>query len=118
MKTLYITSGPGNVLVDPENNTANKLNAQRDAISTVYIAEEPMHVVYGAGEYKKNIDVEKDDIIVVFYHKVFKNEILVVKSAEWVENLAIYNKEQQELKERWAAEQKQEACDNTCGSAY
>lgn len=101
MKTLYITTG-SNILVDHETNTANRLETEITAIDRVYIAEYPMHVVYGSGEYHSEADVEKGDIIVTFYRGSFKNRMVVVKNEQWLENLLQYRKEQQEEKERWA----------------
>lgn len=102
MKTLYISNG-SNILIDTEENTANSLSTQREAIQRIYLAEEPMHVVYGSGEYKREVDVKKDDIIVTFYTDDFENRIVVVKSKDWANNLKKYNKRQQEIKENWAA---------------
>ena len=102
MKTAYITKGC-NIVVDEEVKSVKRLDNQRTGIDYIYLAEEPMHVIYGYGEYNKEFDVEKGDIIVVFYPDVFKNKIVIIKNAEWLENLVEYNKECQEDKERWAA---------------
>lgn len=104
MKTLYI-SNSSNILIDTEENTANSLDSQREAIQRIYLAEEPMHVVYGSGEYKREVDVKKDDVIVTFYTDDFENRIVVVKSKDWANNLKKYNKRQQEIKEKWAADE-------------
>ena len=103
MKTLYI-SNCSNILIDTEENTANTIDTQREAIQRIYLAEEPMHVVYGSGEYKREVDVKKDDLIITFYTDDFENRMIVVKSKDWANNLKKYNKRQQELKEEWAAE--------------
>ena len=103
MKTLYISNG-SNILVDTEENTVNQLDGQREAIQRIYLAEEPMHVIYGRGEYKREVDVKKDDIIVTFYTDDFENRIVVVKNKDWANNLKKYNKRQQEIKEKWAAD--------------
>lgn len=101
MKTLYLTRG-NNIAVDIETNDVNRINTQRMAIDYVYLADEPMHVVYGDGDVKQEFDVEKDDIIVTFYADAFVNPAIVVKNSAWVENLKEYNKREQEEKERWA----------------
>lgn len=103
MKTLYICNN-SNILIDTEENTANAIDTQREAIQRIYLAEEPMHVVYGSGEYKREVDVKKDDLIITFYTDDFENRMIVVKSKDWANNLKKYNKRQQELKEKWAAE--------------
>lgn len=102
MKTLYISRG-SNIIIDTENNTANRTEACRQGIDNLFLAEEPMHVVYGYGEFQKECDVEKGDIIVTFYNDSFKNRMIIVKNEEWVENLVEAKKAEQEEKERWAA---------------
>lgn len=110
MNTLYITEY-SNILVDTENKKANKLPTQRASINQIYLAEEPMHVVYGCGEYHKELDVEKGDIIITFYCKTFKDSIVVVKNEDWLNNLLDYNKRQQEEKERWASVKDAKRCE-------
>lgn len=101
MKTLYISNG-SNILIDTEENTANTMDSQREAIQRIYLAEEPMHVVYGCGEYKREVDVKKDDLIITFYTDDFENRMIVVKNKDWANNLKKYNKRQQEIREEWA----------------
>lgn len=115
MKTLYIANSC-NMLIDQENNTVRSLETQREAISRIYLATEPMHVVYGNGEYNKEVDVKKDDLIITFYDDSFKNRMIVVKNKDWVNNIKDYNKRQQEEKEKWASGQI--GCDTTCESTY
>ena len=64
-----------------------------------------MHVVYGEGRYKRELDVNKDDLIITFYADDFEERIVVAKSEDWVKNLKKYNEESQRLKEEWAAKQ-------------
>lgn len=118
MKTFYISNN-GNIAVDTDNNSCGSLSTEREAISRIYLAKEPMHVVYESGEYKKEIDVEEGDLIIVFYENAFKNRMVVVKNSEWTENLVEYNAEEQKRKEEWAKrEADKEACldpgCNTC----
>ena len=102
MKTLYISRG-NNILIETENNTANKLESSRQGIDNLFIAKEPMHVVYGYGEDNEEFDVDTNDIIITFYPKEFKNKALVIKNEKWLENITEYDKAQQEEKERWAS---------------
>lgn len=102
MKTLYITRGGSNVLVNSDDNSANRVEPSKNAVGYVYKITEPTHVVYGCGEYHKQVDAEKGDIIVCFYHATFINEIIVVKNKEWFDNLEEFEKKEQEEKERWA----------------
>lgn len=114
MKTLYVNEAC-NIIIDSENESCGHLQTEREAISRIYLIGEPMHVVYGDDEDRKEFDVKKDDILVKFYDPNFPNKIVVVKSKDWVKNLKDYNKHQQELKEQWATKQKDcEACDSCC----
>lgn len=119
MKTLYLTDGGSNIFVDPENNECGRIDCQRESISRIYLVDNDMHVVYQAGEYKKEFDVVPNDIIVTFYTNDFKNKVVVVKSEDWVENLKTYNEEEQKRKEEWAKKQKEQdmcGCDAPCDS--
>lgn len=115
MKTLYLTSS-GRILVDAENNTADVIQGERESIRNIYMAKEPMHVVYGRGEYQKEFDVKKDDLIIEFYDETFKNKIVVVKNKDWVANLKDYNKREEEAKLEWAKQQASEPCECACGA--
>lgn len=53
-----------------------------------------MHVVFSEGECKKEIDVEKGDLIITFYNRKFPNRIVVVKNAEWFENIKVYREKE------------------------
>lgn len=102
-----------NIIIDSENESCGRLQAQREAISQIYLVPEPMHFIYGEGEDRKEVDVKKDDMIIKFYEERFPNKIVVIKSKDWVKNLKDYEKYQQELKEQWAAKHKErETCDN------
>ena len=116
MKTLYINQSC-NIVVDTENNEVSRLEGQRESISRIYMANEPMHVVFGSGEYSRELDVKKDDLIVVFYDGAFKNRIIAVKSKDWVANLKDYNKREEEAKLEWAkaqAEKDAAPCGDKC----
>lgn len=103
MKTLYLTEN-SNIVVDAENGTCNTLKKQPERISSVFLAEEPMRVVYGYDGFNDDVTVNKGDIIITFYSSEFKKRMIVVHSSEWAEILEDYNQKQQEEKERWASE--------------
>lgn len=113
MKTLYITSGYSNILIDQENNTATKLEPKRPSVDCMYLAKEPMHVVYGAGEYHKELNVDAGDIIFTFYGSDTER-IVAFKSEEFKNIIEYREKKEQEAKERWAAEKLADPCENCC----
>lgn len=101
MKNLYITRG-ANICIDVENNSAKRLGTEREGIDYIYYIEEPTHIVYECGEYKKEADANPGDIVVTFYPKDFKNLMIIVNNDEWQENILVNRKKEQEEKERWA----------------
>lgn len=107
MKTLYLTQSSANIFVDPEENTVGSLNTEdRYDIRSIYYMEEPMHVVYEAGERKEEIDAKKGDILLVFYNNKFNKYILdTIKSKQWSANIKNRRKMEQKAKEEWAAKQ-------------
>ena len=116
MKTLYITNG-GNVCIDPEEDFVDRMPSEREGISRIFLAREPMRVVYAEGEYRRELDVKKDDIIITFYSNDWKERIVVAKSKDWVKNLKKWNEEEQRRKEEWAAKnagQDEDACCDEC----
>lgn len=103
MKTLYLTSN-SNIIVNTEDNSVDKIDSERESISRIYMANEPMHVVFGEGEFKKEFDVKKDDIIITFYAcgTDWPHRVVVAKSKEWIANFKANHKAEQKAKEEWA----------------
>lgn len=117
MKTLYLTDSSANIVVDQEANTCGTISRDIESIRGVYVIDEPTHVIYQAGEYRRELDVEKDDIVVVFYSSEFPNKIVVAKSADWVSNIRTYREAEQKRKEEWAANKLKKICNECeCGS--
>lgn len=110
MKTLYLTSNGSNIYVEPETNSCGKIDSSREAINRIYLVDEEMHIVYQAGEYKRELDAAPGDIIVTFYENAFVNRIVVVKNEDWAENLIKEREEEQKRKEEWAAQIKDAKC--------
>lgn len=112
MKTLYLTSN-SNIIVNTEDNSADKIDNEREYISRIYMANEPMHVIFGEGEFKKEFDVKKDDIIITFYNSGtdWPHRVVVAKSKEWIANFKASRKAEQKIKEEWA---KKKAASTTC----
>ena len=107
MKTMFIREGI-NMTVDPETKEISNIPSAREAIQRIYVAPEPMHVIYQYGSRKEEADVEKDDIIVTFYTDEFDKRIIVVKNEEWAANIAAYEKRMEEAREKCTD------CDSIC----
>lgn len=98
MKTLYLNDHGSNIYIDPENNSAEWLDSEREAIQRIYIAPEDMHVVYSSGEYKRELDVKEGDLIITFYTPDFEHRVISVTNSDWVENLEKDKARQRECK--------------------
>lgn len=108
MKTLFIREGM-NMTVDPETNEIGSVSSAREAIQRIYVAPEPMHVIYQSGQRREEADVEKNDVIVTFYTDEFDKRMIVVKSEEWTKNIEGYEKRMEE-----ARTAKCEECNSGC----
>ena len=107
MKTLFIREGM-NMTVDPETNEIGSVSSAREAIQRIYVAPEPMHVIYQSGQRREEADVEKNDVIVTFYTDEFDKRMIVVKSEEWTKNIEGYEKRMED------ARAKCEECNGCC----
>ena len=103
MNTLYITN-QGFITLDPETGAAKEFNSVREGISRIFVAAEPMKIIYNVGGKQGEMQAEVDDIIITFYENCFEKPVVVAKSKDWVDNIKSYEKRQQEAKEKWAAE--------------
>lgn len=114
MKTLYLVDANTNIVVDSESQDASTLQSKnRYSFRSYYIIDEPMHVVYGEGENKQEVDVKKGDILILFYtNQLIKNQpaVVVAKSPVWVRREKALEKAEQKEREEWA--KKKAASDN------
>ena len=118
MKTMFIKEGT-NMTVNLETNEISSIPSAREAIQRIYVAPEPMHVIYQSGQRREEADVEKDDVIVTFYTDEFDKRMIVVKSEEWTKNLEGYEKRMAEARSKAEANMKCadpccENCENCC----
>mgnify|MGYP007022097196 CR=1 FL=1 len=97
MKTMFIKEGV-NMTVNLDTNEIGSIPSAREAIQRIYVAPEPMHVIYQSGQHREEADVEKDDVIVTFYTDEFDKRMIVVKSEEWTKNLEGYEKRMAEAR--------------------
>ena len=109
---MFIKEGL-NMTVDPETNEIGSVSSAREAIQRIYVAPEPMHVIYQSGSRKEEADVETNDVIVTFYTDEFDKRMIVVKSAEWTANITAYEKRMEDAKMK-QAEQCCGDCDAPC----
>ena len=96
---MFIKEGL-NMTVDPETNEIGSVSSAREAIQRIYVAPEPMHVIYQSGSRKEEADVEANDVIVTFYTDEFDKRMIVVKSEEWTKNIDASNKRMEKARQK------------------
>uniref|UniRef100_A0AAU8BA25 Uncharacterized protein n=1 Tax=Dulem virus 42 TaxID=3145760 RepID=A0AAU8BA25_9CAUD len=89
MKKILITAPYTPILVDFDNQSAVKLEGDRNGIAHISIIQDDCVVVTGNGEYAT--EAKKNDILVSFYEQIFKKPFVVINSKDWLENLIEYN---------------------------
>ena len=113
MKTLYLTDNSANIIVDKDTDFVGTIPSEdRYDIRSVYLADEPMHVVYQSGEIKEEIDAKKGELIVLFYNNRFnKYHLDTIRTKQWVANIKNRRAIEQKEKEEWAAKNAEKCCD-------
>lgn len=110
---MFIKDGL-NMTVDHETNEIGSVSSAREAIQRIYVAPEPMHVIYQSGNRKEEANVETNDVIVTFYTDEFDKRMIVVKSEEWAKNIEAYNKRMEEANLKNAKSCCEGPCDCEC----
>ena len=114
---MFIREGL-NMTVDPETNEIGSVSSAREAIQRIYVAPEPMHVIYQSGKHKEEADVETNDVIVTFYTDEFDKRMIVVKSEEWIKNLESYEKRMEEARLKAEKSKNSIADTDACPKCY
>ena len=103
MKTLYLTYS-GSICIN-DNMNPEPMPAKIESIRNIYLITEPTKIIYSEGSRVEELYAEPDDIVIMFYRDDFKHNIVIAKSAQWVENIKDYDEREQKRKEEWAAKQ-------------
>mgnify|MGYP006935954650 CR=1 FL=1 len=101
MKTLYLTYS-GSICIN-DDMIPEPMPSKVESIRNIYLITEPTRIIYSSGEKTEEVYAEADDIVIMFYRDDFKHNIVVAKSAGWVENIKDYDEKEQKRKEEWAA---------------
>lgn len=115
MKKLFITGGAA-IQFDPENQEAKVVTSKIENIRSIYLIDEPTHIIYEDSKGKREIYAEKDDLAIVFYRNDFPNRVVVAKAAQWVDNIKDYDEKEQKRLEEWAKKNAdpQTSCEKCC----
>lgn len=89
----FIINEQGNVLFDTETQEISSIDSAREAISRIWVVEEPMTVVCDTKKAKYELAAKKGDIIIKFYDYNYPFPVVIAKSKDWVKNIDSFNKE-------------------------
>ena len=105
MKTLYLTQSPGNIIMDDETKSVDRLESiDRYNIREIFPIKEPTKVVYGFKGNTEEVYAEEGDILIEFYDRPgYTKHVVVVNSKDWLENITANIEYEQKQKEEWAA---------------
>lgn len=118
MKKWYITPST-NLVIDTESDEVTRAKDQYTSINCCYAAPEDRTVIFTDSKGQKTFDVKKGQIILTFYKDQLPNQIVVIDSKEFFENIDFMVKETQKEKEEWAKRHAEDACgccDKCCGN--
>lgn len=116
----FIINEQGNVLFDTETQEISSIDSAREAISRIWVVEEPMTVVCQTKKAKYELTAKKGDIIIKFYDCDFPFPVVIAKSKDWVKNINTYNEKMRKaMEERFAKKKEADlsdpvSCECTC----
>lgn len=96
----FIINEQGNILFDTETQEISSFDSAREAISRIWVVEEPMTVVCDTKKAKYELTAKKGDIIVKFYDYDYPFPVVLVKSKDWVKNINAYHEKMQKAMEK------------------
>lgn len=96
------------VKIDEETFDIDVLPSKREAISRIYLIDEPGVFTTEDGD----INVKSGDIVIRFYESNFPKKVIVVKSKDWKNNLKTYDEIIQKEKEEWASKKDDIPCED------
>lgn len=109
------------IVVDTETAEVNAINRSARGIDDIYVIPEDAHIEWTSKLFPDKIieiDVKKDDILVIFYDRDLGVDFVVVQSKDWLKALNNAKEADQKRKEEWAAKQKERgSMDLACGDA-
>ena len=87
----FIINEQGNVLFDTETQEISSIDSAREAISRIWVVEEPMTVVCDTKKAKYELTAKKGDIIIKFYDYDYPFPVVIAKSKDWIKNINTYD---------------------------
>lgn len=109
MKKIYLENH-NNIVID-ENDNLSFMEHQSNGIDWIYRIPEDAELFYKSGEETKKVSVKKDDIVIQFYKRNYLDDILIIKSPEWIDRL---NKIEEYEKEYALKQGECCDCENCC----
>lgn len=91
MKKLIIANTSA-FMFDTETCGIDFIDSSRSAVNRIYRVSEDCELNVKIGNFIKEFNVKKGDIVVTFYEDVFPNKVVIIDNKEWNENLDAYEK--------------------------
>ena len=118
----FIIGEQGSVLFDTETQEISSLESKREAISRIWVVEEPMTIVCQTKRANYELNAKKGDIIIKFYDYDYPFPVVLVKSKDWVKNINTYDEKMRKVMEERLAKKDADLSDpvscecdcNTC----
>lgn len=105
-----INSNRTPIIFDTDTFETSALSRGPRAIDDIYVIPEDATIIWksvSSNADDRTVDVNKGDIMIVFYDKDYAKDFVIVKNAdEWNEAINNFNAAVQKRKEEWASKQK------------
>ena len=117
MKQIFI-GDEGAAAFDTESQQMYSIDRVPDRITNLFVINEPTKVIvknFNGEQY--TLDAEAGDLVVSFYSNDYEKRTVLIKCADWYNNIVKYNELEAKRKEEWANahSEKCEACDACVG---
>jgi hydroxymethylpyrimidine pyrophosphatase-like HAD family hydrolase len=110
----FIINEQGNILFDTETQEISSIDSAREAISRIWVAEEPMTIVCDTKRAKYELAAKKGDIIIKFYDYDYPFPVVIAKSKDWVKNIDAFNKEMEKRRKETEKREDPAPCEGDC----
>lgn len=113
---IWYTNAHSSLILDTQTESLQTPHEVYTNIKKCYIAPCDCTIKYKDSQDKdfETFDVKEGQIVLLFYKNSLPNSIVVLDSAEFLENLKVYNDIVQKEKEEWAASKNCSACEAKC----
>lgn len=98
------------IIVDTDTAEVKAINRSVRGIDDIYVIPEDAHIEWESRLFPDKtieVDIKKNDILVIFYDRDLGSDFVIVKSEDWLKAIDNAKAADQKRKEEWAAKQKE-----------